>query len=58
MEANNKQPVCHKAAKEAQDLLRTYIPNNISLIDELIKERRAEAAREEADYQQSTTPDK
>ena len=45
-----------QAVKEAQDMLKAYLPDNISLVDELIKERRAEAAREEAIYQQPITP--
>ncbi len=35
------------AIREAQELVRRYIPEGVSLVDELIAERRAEAAREE-----------
>ena len=35
-----------EAIKRAQGLLRQYIPEGRSLVDELIQERRAEAARE------------
>ena len=36
----------HQAIKRAQGILRRYIPEGRSLVDELIQERRAEAARE------------
>lgn len=36
-----------RALKRAQELVRRYIPPGVSLADELIRERRAEAAREE-----------
>ncbi|MGO9255224.1 MAG: AbrB/MazE/SpoVT family DNA-binding domain-containing protein [Bryobacteraceae bacterium] len=32
--------------RRARDLLRKYIPEGVSLADELIADRRAEAARE------------
>ena len=32
--------------RRAQALVRKYVPENVSLVDELIAERRAEAARE------------
>ena len=32
---------------EAQELVRRYVPEGVSLVDELLAERRAEAAREE-----------
>ena len=32
--------------KRAQELVRRYVPEGVSLVDELIAERRAEAARE------------
>jgi AbrB family looped-hinge helix DNA binding protein len=35
-----------RAIKRAQELLRPYMPTDRSLADELIAERRAEAARE------------
>lgn len=35
-----------QAIKYAQDLLRPYLPQNRSLSDELLAERRAEAAEE------------
>jgi bifunctional DNA-binding transcriptional regulator/antitoxin component of YhaV-PrlF toxin-antitoxin module len=34
------------AVRKAQDLVRRYVPEGVSLVDELIAERRAEAARE------------
>lgn len=37
----------HKAAvRRAQLLVRSFVPDGVSLVDELIAERRAEAARE------------
>ncbi len=35
------------AIREAQELVRRYVPEGVSLVDELLAERRAEAAREE-----------
>ena len=35
------------ALREAQELVRRYVPEGVSLVDELLAERRAEAAREE-----------
>jgi AbrB family looped-hinge helix DNA binding protein len=35
-----------QAIRKAQELLRPYLPTDRSLVDELIAERRAEAARE------------
>ncbi len=35
-----------QAIKRAQDMVRRYVPEGVSLVDELIAERRAEAARE------------
>ncbi len=32
--------------KRAQEIVRKYVPEGVSLVDELIAERRAEAARE------------
>lgn len=40
---------------EAYALLRSYIPASTSLVDELIQERREEAAREEREYLESVT---
>ena len=34
------------AIREAQELVRRYVPEGVSLVDELLAERRAEAARE------------
>lgn len=34
------------AIKRAQELVRKYVPDDVSLVDELIEERRREAARE------------
>lgn len=36
----------HQAVKRAQDLARPFIRPGVSIVDELIAERRAEAARE------------
>ena len=36
-----------RAIKRAQDIVRKYIPKGVSLVDELIAERRHEAARED-----------
>ena len=35
-----------KAIQRVQELVRRYVPEGVSLADELIAERRAEAARE------------
>lgn len=35
-----------QAIRQAQDLVRRYVPEGVSLVDELHKERREEAARE------------
>jgi AbrB family looped-hinge helix DNA binding protein len=34
------------AIREAQAIVRRYVPEGVSLVDELIAERRAEASRE------------
>jgi antitoxin component of MazEF toxin-antitoxin module len=34
------------AIRRAQDLVREFVPENVSLVDELLKERRREAAKE------------
>jgi AbrB family looped-hinge helix DNA binding protein len=34
------------AVRKAQELVRQYIPDGVSLVDQLIEERRSEAARE------------
>jgi AbrB family looped-hinge helix DNA binding protein len=34
------------AIRKAQELVRQYVPEGVSLVDELIAERRAEAERE------------
>ena len=38
-----------KAIRRAQEILAKYVPEGRSLADELIAERRAEAAREDLD---------
>jgi hypothetical protein len=38
------------ALKEAQDRIARLVPRNVSLVDELIAERRAEAMRELLDH--------
>jgi AbrB family looped-hinge helix DNA binding protein len=35
------------AIRRVQDMVRRYVPEGVSLADELIRERREEAAREE-----------
>ena len=35
-----------RAFEKARDILRRYVPEGVSLVDELIADRRAEAARE------------
>ncbi len=35
-----------KALQRVQEMVRRYVPEGVSLADELIQERRAEAARE------------
>lgn len=37
--------------RRAQELVRKYIPEGVSLADEFIADRRAEAAREDAEIQ-------
>jgi AbrB family looped-hinge helix DNA binding protein len=37
------------ALKRVQEIVRRYVPEGVSLADELIRERRAEAAREESE---------
>jgi AbrB family looped-hinge helix DNA binding protein len=37
------------AVRRAQDMVRRVVPEGVSLVDALIAERRAEAAREERD---------
>lgn len=36
--------------KRSQEILRRHVPRGVSLADELIEERRAEAARERSEY--------
>lgn len=43
------RPGSKEALRWAQDLVRRHTPPGVSLVDELIAERRAEAAREEAE---------
>jgi AbrB family looped-hinge helix DNA binding protein len=38
-----------QALRKIQELVRRYVPEGVSLADELIAERRAEAVREEAE---------
>jgi AbrB family looped-hinge helix DNA binding protein len=35
--------------RKAQEMVRRYVPSGVSLVDELIEERRREAARDEAE---------
>lgn len=42
------------AIRRIQEELRQFIPEGVSLVDELIADRRAEAAREEAESQRSS----
>lgn len=37
-----------EALRRLQALVRKHVPNGVSLVDELIRDRREEAAREEA----------
>ena len=37
----------HASIRRAQEIVRRYVPEGVSLVDELIAERRAEAAAEE-----------
>lgn len=39
-----------QAIKRAQSVLKRYIPEDISLVDELIAERRREAKREQGSF--------
>jgi hypothetical protein len=34
------------AVRKAQQLVRKYVPEDVSLVDQLLEERRAEAAKE------------
>ena len=38
-----------EAARRAQEIVRSFVPPGVSLVDELIADRRAEAAREMGD---------
>lgn len=38
-----------EALRRLQELVRKHVPEGVSLVDELIRDRREEAAREEAD---------
>lgn len=40
------------AIRHAQELVRKYVPEGVSLVDELIAERRREAEKEEHEYQE------
>jgi bifunctional DNA-binding transcriptional regulator/antitoxin component of YhaV-PrlF toxin-antitoxin module len=42
-----------EAIRRAQRLIAQYIPASVSLVDELIADRRAEAAREDMEFQAS-----
>jgi hypothetical protein len=42
-----------EAIRRAQRLIAQHIPASVSLVDELIADRRAEAARENMDFQAS-----
>ena len=37
------------ALKRVQEIVRKYVPEGVSLADELVRERREEAAREESE---------
>ena len=37
------------ALKRVREIVRTYVPDGVSLADELIRERREQAAREEGE---------
>ncbi len=39
-----------QAIKRAQAIIRRYVPEGVSLVDELIAERRREAKREESGF--------
>jgi hypothetical protein len=39
-----------EAIRRAQQLIAQYIPVSVSLVDELIADRRAEAAREDSEF--------
>ena len=43
-----------RAIAQAQEAVRKYVPAGRSLVDELIAERRAEAARDEGDHADAT----
>ena len=43
------EPGSKEALRWAQDLVRRHVPPGVSLVDELIAERRAEVAGEEAE---------
>jgi AbrB family looped-hinge helix DNA binding protein len=38
-----------EATRRAQEMVRSFVPRGVSLVDELIADRRAEAAREMGD---------
>lgn len=41
----------HQVIKEIQDFFSSQFPKDVSIVDELIKERRAEAEREAKKYE-------
>lgn len=43
--------------KEAQSIVRSYVPENVSLVDDLIKGRRSEVQRELEDFEQHQKKD-
>ena len=41
------------ATKRIQEMVRKHVPEGVSLVDELIAERRSEAALEELDFEEA-----
>ena len=41
------------AIRKSQEIVRKYVPEGVSLVDELIAERRSEAALEELDFEEA-----
>jgi DNA-binding transcriptional regulator YdaS (Cro superfamily) len=44
----------HAGIRRAQEIVRRFVPENVSLVDELLKERRREFEKEEREYSEWT----
>ena len=46
-EGNADPEICAEAIRQAQAMVQRYVPEGVSLVDELLEERRREVEREE-----------